>query len=163
MLFRCAVFSSGIGYACDQPLSVFADEVEEVGAAVVDFAVDEEVEWSPDYGEVVVDADERVMDALFNFGGAGMGGVADAVGEGIGCHLSGRAVAHQDHSRSGDEGIFDDCGVALGHAVEHGVDWNKDSLLSRSLCGERGWGKGSRGCCGEEARQRQTKDFHGSS
>ena len=131
---------------------------------MVDFAVDEEVEGSPDYGEIVVDADEWVVNALFDFGGAGVGGMADAVGEGIGCHLAGRAVAHEDHGRSGNEGIFDDDGIPFGHPVEHGFDWDEDGLLCGGLRVEQGGEEAGGCCCGEEAGQRQTmKDFHGSS
>ena len=130
---------------------------------MIDFAVDEEVEGRPNYGEIVVDADERVVDALCDFGGAGVSGMADALGEGVGCHLAGCAVAHEDHGGSGDEGLFDDGGVALGHAVEHGIDGSEDGLLFRGLRVERGGEEAGGCCCGEEAGQGQTmKDFHGS-
>ena len=75
-LFPCTIVAAGVGDAGDEPLAVLADEVEEVGAAVLDFAVDEEVEGRPDDGEIVVDFDERVVDPLFDLLGAGL---ADAV------------------------------------------------------------------------------------
>jgi len=138
-LFCGAVFAAGVGYAGDEPFAVGADEVEEVGAAVVDFAVGEEVEGGPDYGEVVVDADEGVVDALFDLGwGLRGAGTGNAVGEAVGGHLAGVAVAHEDHSGSGDEGGLDSGGVAVGHAGEEGVDGNEDGLFFRSLGGGLG-------------------------
>jgi len=101
---------------------------------VVNFSVDEEVEWSPDDGEIVVDADERVVDALFYLGWwLRCAGAAYAVGEGVGGHLAGGAVAHEDHGGAGNEGGFDGCGVAFGHAVEHGFDGSEDGLLFGGL------------------------------
>ena len=41
-LFRSAVFAAGVGDARYSPLAVGADEIEEIGAAMVDFAVCEE-------------------------------------------------------------------------------------------------------------------------
>ena len=121
LLLGWAVVAAGVGYARDQPFAVFADEVEEIGAAVVDFAVDEEVEWSPDYSEVVVDTDERVVDTLFDLFGSG---APDAFGEGVEGHLGGIAVAHEHHRAAGQEGLFDRGCVAFGHAVEHGLYWD---------------------------------------
>ena len=101
---------------------------------MIDFAVDEEVEGSPDDGEIVVDADERVVDALFDLGWWLRGaGTAYAVGEGFGGHLAGVAVAHEDHGCPGDEGGFDRCGIALGHAVKHGVDGSEDCFFFGGL------------------------------
>ena len=115
------------------------DEVEEVGAAVVDFAVGEEVEGCPDDGEIVVDADERVVDAFFDLSGRlGGAGFTDAVGEAVGGHLAGVAVAHEDHGGSGDEGGLDGGGVAVGHAGEEGVDGSEDGLFFGRLGGRLG-------------------------
>ncbi len=81
---------SGVGDGGDEPLAVDLHEVEEVGATVVGLAVDEEGERGPDDGEVVVDADEGVVDALFNVRlNAGFGGLADALGEGFDGELGG--------------------------------------------------------------------------
>ena len=124
---------------------------------MVDFAVDEEVEGGPDDGEIVVDADERIVNALFDLGGSG---TADAIGEGVGGHLAGFAVAHEDHSGSGDEGFFDCCGIAFGHALEHRLDGSEHGLLFRCLSLERGGQDAGDGCSGEEAGQ--TKYLHGS-
>jgi len=140
-LFGGAVFAAGVGYAGDEPFSVGADEVEEIGAAVVDLAVGEEVKGSPDYGEVVVDADEGIVDALFYLRGRlGCAGFTDSVGEAVGGHLAGVAVAHEDHGCSGDEGGLDGGGVAVGHAGEESVHWSEDSLFFWSL-GVEGGGK----------------------
>lgn len=141
-LFGGTVFAACVGYAGDEPLAVGADEVEEIGAAMIDFAVDEKVEGSPDYGEVVVDADERVVNTLFDLGG-GLGGAraSDAVGEVVGGHLAGVAVSHEDHGGSGNEGGLDGGGVAVGHAGEESVDGSEDGLFFGSL----GWGLGVEG------------------
>ena len=53
-------------------MAVLADEIEEVGSAVVYLVVDEEVVGGPDDGEIVVDADEGVVDLLFDMGRAGL-------------------------------------------------------------------------------------------
>ena len=123
---------------------------------MVDFAVDEEVEGSPDDGEIVVDADERVVNALFDLGGRLRGaGAAYTVCEGFGGHLAWIAVAHENHGCAGDEGCFDGCGVAPGHAVEHGIDGSKDGFFFRGLrlkCGD----------CNEQQSQAEgAKSFHG--
>ena len=128
MLLCWAVFATSVGYAGDEPFAIFADEVEEIGAAVVDFAVDEEVEGCPDNGEVVVDADEGVVDSLFNLSGAG---ASYSFGEGLEGHLRGLAVAHQDHGTAWEQGLFDCRSVAFGHAIEHGFDGSQDRLLFR--------------------------------
>src|ERR1700733_1234899 len=86
-----AIFAPGVGDACDEPLAVFADEVEEIGSAVVDLAVDEVVERSPYDREVVVDADQRIVNLLFV---VGCTGPSRALGEGVERHLGGYAVAH---------------------------------------------------------------------
>src|ERR1700756_972415 len=122
-LFGGTVFAACVGYGSDEPLAVGANEVEEIGAAVIDLAVDEEVEGCPDYGQVVVDADERVVNALFDLRGRlGGAGAADSAGEVVAGHLAGFAVAHEDEDCSGEQGFFDGSGVAVGHAGEHGVD-----------------------------------------
>src|ERR1700759_4952812 len=99
-LFSCAVVAAGGGGAGAETLGVLADEVEGVGAAWLDFAVDEKVEGRPDDGEIVVDFDERVVDALFDLLGV-CAGLADAGGEVFEGHLRGLAVAHEDHVSAG--------------------------------------------------------------
>src|ERR1700761_2284270 len=150
-LFSCAVVAAGVGYAGDEPLAVLADEVEEVGAAMLDLAVDEEVERRPDDGEIVVDFDERVVDALFDLLGAGL---ADAGGEVFEGHLRGLAVAHEDHDSAGEGRLFDGGGVTRGHAGEHGLDGGEDRLvrgIGRSCVeGERAEG-GQDGQGGDES------------
>lgn len=137
-LLRGAVFAAGVGYAGDAPFAILPDHVEEIGAAVVDFAVDVEVEGRPDDGEVVVDFDEGVVDTLFDFGGAGDGDLAGEIFEG---HLHGFAVAHQDHDPAGEGGLPDSGGVARGHAGEHRLDGGEDGLFIRRVGGVKCQGR----------------------
>jgi hypothetical protein len=125
-LFCGAVVAAGVGYAGDEPLAVLADEVEEVGAAVLDLAVDEEVEGRPNDGEIVIDTDERIVDSLLDLLGAGF---TDMRGEVLEGHLSGLAVAHQDHDAVGKRGLADGGGIALRHAGEHRLDGGEDGLI----------------------------------
>ena len=124
-----AVFAAGVGYAGNEPFTVFADEVEEVGAAMVDFPVDEEVKGSPYDCEIVVDADEWVVDSFLNLRGARS---AYSLSERVEGHLRGLAVAHQNHGSTGEQGLFDCRRIAFGHAVEHRFDRSQDRLLFRS-------------------------------
>ena len=126
------VFSCDVGYAGDEPLSVSADEVEEIGPAVIDFAVDEEFEGSPNYGEVVVDADKGVVDALDVVGSTG---AADAFGKGVEGHLNGFAITHEDYGPAGQEGELESGGVVVSHGVEHRPDGGEDGLLCGSWAG----------------------------
>src|SRR2546423_1342870 len=41
------ILPSGIGDARDEPFTVGADQIEQVGAAVVHLAIDQELEWGP--------------------------------------------------------------------------------------------------------------------
>ena len=124
-----AGFAAGVGDRGDEPLAILADEVEQVGAAVVDFAVAEKFEGSPDDGEVVVDANERMVDALFDLRGSGMGEMIGKVVEG---HANGLAIAHEDHGAAGQQGRADGGGVAMGHAVEQGLHGGENGLFFRS-------------------------------
>ena len=145
-LFSCAVVAAGVGYARDEPLAILADEIEEVGATVLDLAIDQEVEGRPDDGEVVVDADERVVDSLLDLLCAGF---TDTRGEILEGHLSRFAVAHQDHDAVGKRGLPDGGGIALRHAIEHGVHRGEDCLFVRGI----GWSGGverEREECGKE-------------
>ena len=140
--FCGAGFGAGVGDAGDEPFSVYADHVEEVGAAVVDFAVDQEVKGCPDHGKIVVDADERIVNALFYLVFAGL---ADTLGKSFEGHLRRFAVAHEHHGSAGECGSFDRRGISFRHAVEHGVDGSEYCLLIGGL-GEGGEAKG----CGED-------------
>lgn len=63
-LFSRTILSSCIGDTGDQPFAVLANEIEQVGSTVVDFAVHEKLERSPHHGQVVVDSHERIVNAL---------------------------------------------------------------------------------------------------
>ncbi len=129
-----AVFAAGVGYGGDGPFAVDLGHIEKVGAAVVDFAIDVKVEGRPNDGEVVVDLDDRVVDAFFDCGFARL---AYAVGEGFKGHDGGLAVAHEDHGAAGHSRRLDGGGVAVGHAVEHGVDGGEDGVFFRGGGEER--------------------------
>jgi len=146
-----AVFAAVPGDGGDAPLVVDAHEVEEVGAAVVDFAVDGEVEGGPDYSEVIVDVDDGVVDGFADGGAWGVGGgVADAFGEGFDGELGWFAVVEVDEFGSGDGWGFDGCGVAMAHAFEDGLDGGEDCVVCRrGMCREGDEGDGGQGCEGE--------------
>jgi len=93
---------------------------------VVDLAINEEIKRSPDYGEVVIDVDEWIVNAFFDLRFAGL---AYALGERFKGHLRGFAVAHEHHGSAGECGGLDRSGVSFGHAVEHGLDGGEDGLL----------------------------------
>ena len=140
----------GVGDAGDEPFAIDADEIEEVGAAVVDLAVDEEVEGRPDDGEVAVDVDDGRVDAFFDAGG---GGAGDALGEGGEVHLRGLAVAHEDERASGQKRQLDGDGVAAGHAVEEGMDGGEDGLVVG--------GGGVGGQCDDSGREKKSNERAG--
>lgn len=158
-----AVFAAGVGYAGDEPFAIDADEVEEIGAAVVDFAVGEKFKRRPDDGEVVVDADEGVVNALFDRGLFGVASrLAEAVGKSLDGHLVRLAVAHEDHVGGGDGGGFDGCSVTAGHAVEELVDRGEDCVFLWR-CRERA-GMRQNGCdqgCGESREEDRACWGHG--
>src|SRR5215469_1678641 len=146
-----AVFSAGVGYTGDKPFSVLPHEIEEIGSAVVNLAVDEEIERRPYYSEVVVDADERIVNALFDVRGTRL---SYAIGKGFEGHLDGLAVAHEHHGSAGESGLLDGSCVALCHPIEHGLDGGEDSLFFW-CCGTqcRGEGAGEHDC-GDDQMER---------
>ena len=70
-LLNCTLFRSGIGYAGDEPLAAGLHQVEEVGSAVVRFAVHQKLEGRPDHGQVVIGAHQGIVNALFHMSFAG--------------------------------------------------------------------------------------------
>lgn len=151
---------SGVGDAGNHPFSVLTDEIEEICSAVIDLAVDQKVERGPDYGEVVVDAHQRIVYALFDVRSAGS---ADPFGEGVEGHLGGLAVAHEDHGAAGQSWFFDSCGAAFRHAVKHCLYGSKDGLLFRCRSVERGREEAGECCAGKKQMQMElTRNLHGS-
>lgn len=144
-------FAAGIGNGGDTPLAVDADEAEQVSAAVIDLAVTEEVEGRPDHGEVVVDADEGMMDALLDARGAGL---RDAGGKVIEGHLDGLAVAHQGERSTGQQRRAHRVGVTVSHAVEESLHRSENGLVFR--------GRGAEGrAAGSEQKEREDEFRHG--
>ena len=150
------VLSAGVGYAGDTPFAAVADKVEEVGSAVVDLPVAQKLKRGPDHGEVVVDPDEGIVDALLDLRRSG---AADAFGEGVDGHLGRLSVAHEDQDTTGEPRLLDRGGVALCHAVEHGLHGGEDGLLFG------GGGEGKRRQenteCGEGQEELQTSHRSG--
>jgi hypothetical protein len=63
-LLRVAVLTGGGGEGCELPCAVLLSEIEEITAAVNELAIYEEVKGRRDDGQVVVDADVRIVDAF---------------------------------------------------------------------------------------------------
>jgi hypothetical protein len=64
----------------DLPSAALPGEIEEIPAAVIELAVYEEVKGRPDDGQVVVDADVRIVDAFFDVcGSRGRYAIGDAL------------------------------------------------------------------------------------
>jgi hypothetical protein len=129
-LFRRAVFCAGVGDAGDHPFSVDANHIEEICSAVIDFSIDQKVEWRPYDGEIVVDPDEWIVNAFFNLR---LTGFTYELREGIEGHLCGLAVAHEHHCATGKRRRFNGHGIPLRHAIKHGMDGGKHGLLVRGL------------------------------
>jgi hypothetical protein len=55
----------------DLPSATLLGEIEKIPAAVIELAVYEEVKGRPDDGQIVVDADVRIVDAFFDVRGSG--------------------------------------------------------------------------------------------
>src|SRR5580704_4241119 len=69
-LLTGAIFPSCVCDTGDDPLTVRTDNVEQVGAAVVDLAVHQKLERSPHHRQIVIDPHERIMNSLLNLRGA---------------------------------------------------------------------------------------------
>ena len=123
-----ASFATGIGDACNEPLAIFADESEQVGAAVVNFVIQEKIEGRPDYSEVMIDAHERVVNALLDARGSRPRNPFRKSFEG---HLGGLSVAHEHHGAAGQKRTLDRGGVALRHTIEQSLNRREYGLLFR--------------------------------
>jgi hypothetical protein len=65
---------------------------------VIHFSIDQKVKRRPHYGKIVVDPDQRIVNAFFHVRCAGL---AYALCKGVECHLGGLAIAHQHHHSAG--------------------------------------------------------------
>lgn len=54
-----------VGYAGDAPVPILFQEAEDVRAPVMHFSADQEVVVRPDHGDVIVNADERIVEPFF--------------------------------------------------------------------------------------------------
>ena len=97
-LLRGAVHTSGGSEGGDLPPAVLLGEIEEISAAVIEFAIDEEVEGRPDDGQVVVDADLWIVDPFLDVCGSGG---CYAIGEVLYGDLAEGALLHQDKNSTG--------------------------------------------------------------
>jgi hypothetical protein len=131
---RCKLLRGAVRPGCggeryDLPSAVLLVEINEVSAAVIELAIYEEVEWRPDNGQIVVDADVRIVDLLFDVCSSGG---RYAIGEILNCDLAEVALLHQDENSAGQPRSLDDGRITMRHTVEHGLYWSKDSLVVSS-------------------------------
>ena len=115
----------------DLPFAVFLVETKEIPAAVIELAVYVEIKGRPDDGQVVVDLDLRIVNAFFNVCGSGG---CYAIGPKLDCELAQDAILHNDENSAGQPGSLDGDGIAMRHAVEHGLRRSKNSLVVLSRC-----------------------------
>jgi hypothetical protein len=108
----------------DLPFAALLGEIEEIPAAVIELAVYIEVKRCPDDGQVVVDADVRIVDAFFDVCGSGS---RYAIGDVLNGDLAEDALPHQHENSAGQPGSLDRGRITMGHAIEHGLYWSKDS------------------------------------
>jgi hypothetical protein len=108
----------------DLPSAALPGEIEEIPAAVIELAVYEEVKGRPDDGQVVVDADVRIVDAFFDVCGSRG---RYAIGDALNGDLAEVAFLHQDENSAGQPRSLDGGRIAMRHAVEHGLYRSKDS------------------------------------
>jgi hypothetical protein len=66
LLVRGAVPTGGGSERDDLPSAVLFVEAEEISAAMIELAIDEEVEGSPDERQIVVDLDLRIVDPFLD-------------------------------------------------------------------------------------------------
>src|ERR1700683_3201136 len=93
-LLGIAILASCICDAGDDPFTVGMDEVEQVCPAMVHFAVDQKLEGSPHYTQIVIDPHQRIVNALFDLSGSRL---ADPCREILKGHLRWLAAPHQHH------------------------------------------------------------------
>src|SRR5882757_8591431 len=135
-LFHGTGLRSCIGYAGDEPLAAGLHEVEEIGAAVVRFAVDQKLEGRPDHGEVIICSHQRIVNALFQ---VGLTWLAEVIGKGVYGHLLRLAVSHEHQYGSRQGRGFDGGWVPVRHAVKHGMDRSKHGGVWGLAAGARRW------------------------
>src|ERR1041384_6396726 len=75
-LFPRALFSARISHVGNHPLPIYPDKIEQVSPAVIDLAIHQKFERCPHYREVVVDAHQRIVNALLD---RRLAGLADGI------------------------------------------------------------------------------------
>ena len=125
-LVRGAVRAGSGGERDDLPFTVFLVEIKEVPAAMIELAVDEEIEGRPDDGQIVVDADLRIVDAFFDVGGPRG---RYAIGPKLYCELAQNAILHHDENSARQPRSLDGRSITMRHSIEHRLYWDKHSCF----------------------------------
>src|SRR5271163_3409920 len=130
-LIRGAVFPGCGGERDDLPPATLLGEIEEIPAAVIELAVYEEVKGRPDDGQIVVDADVRIVDAFIDVRGSGG---RYAIGEILNGDLAEVALLHQNENSARQPRSLDGGRITMRHAVEHCLYRSKSSYFVLSRC-----------------------------
>lgn len=69
-LVRSAIRPCGGRERDDLPFAALFVEAEEISTAMIEFAIDEKIEGSPDEGQIVVNANLWIVDAFFDVRGS---------------------------------------------------------------------------------------------
>jgi len=128
LLVRGAVPTGGGSERDDLPSAVLFVEAEEISAAMIELAIDEEVEGSPDFRQIVVDPDLRIVDPFLDVRGSRR----HAVGEVLYRHLPEVALHRHHKNTTRHPGSLDGRRIPMRHAVEHGLHRSQDSRFTLS-------------------------------
>ena len=151
-LLRCAVLVARIRDSGDQPLAADVHEVEEIGSAMVRLAIDQEHKGRPNHGEVVIDPNQRLVNAFLD---ATMAGFGDMIGERFDRHLLRLAFPHQyEHCAWQGRGL-DGIGVSMRHPGKQCIDGGEDGGVLRVHLRR---GKQESQCDGS---RNESRGFHG--
>jgi hypothetical protein len=128
-LVRGAVPTGGGSERDDLPSAVLFVEAEEISAAMIELAIDEEVEGSPDDRQIVVDPDLRIVDPFLDVRGSRG---RHAVGEVLYRDLPQVALHRHHKNTTRQPGSLDGRRIPMRHAVEHGLHRSQDSRFTLS-------------------------------
>ena len=123
---RSAVLPGCGGERDDLPSAIFLVEIEEIPAAMIQLAIDIEVKGGPDHGQVVVDVDLRIVDALLDVRGPGC---RYAIGPKLDGELAQDAILHHNENSAWEPGSLDGCSITMRHSIEHRLYWDKHSCF----------------------------------
>src|SRR5215472_4524404 len=92
--FGRTIVPPSIRDARNHPLAIGANKVEQVGSAMINLAVRQELKRGPHHRQVVIDTHQRIVNALLDLRGSRSSHPLDKRFKG---HLDGLAIAHQHH------------------------------------------------------------------